>query len=124
MIKSWHMRHFELLGYALVLCGVSVPFFAEHLFGTVALSAFTFVLPLGGGAVLLVLNRRSREDENAGGVATLFGNTPMLENSTASSQSGFAFQYASPASSLAEPITSGRVAPEAEFAELVIEYSH
>ena len=123
MLKSWHMRHFELVGYGLVLCGVSVPFFAEHLFGTVALSACTFVLLAGGGAVLLVLNRR-KEQENGAGVATLFGNTPVFDTATAGSQAGFALQYAAPTTSLAEPIASGRIAPEPGFAEIVIEYSH
>jgi hypothetical protein len=115
------MRHFELLGYGLVLCGVSVPFLAEHLFGTVALSACTFVLLAGGGAVLLVLNRRSRGEDNGGGVATLFGGSPVFD--AADSQSGFALQYAAP-TSLAEPIASGRAVAETNFADIVIEYSH
>jgi len=118
------MRHFELVGYGLVLCGVSVPFFAEHLFGTAALSACTFVLLAGGGTVLLVLSRSSRYQENGSGVATLFVNAPVFDTDTADSQPGFALQDAAAAPSLADPITSGRIAPEAEVAELVIEYSH
>ena len=116
------MRHFELLGYGLVLCGVSVPFLAEHLFGTVALSACTFVLLAGGGALLLVLNRRSRDQENGGGVATLFGGSPIFD--TADSQSGFALQYAAAPTTLAESIASGRTVPGTDVADIVIEYSH
>jgi hypothetical protein len=124
MIKSWHMRHFELLGYVLVVGGVLVPFFGEHLFGTVALSACTFVLLAGGGAVLLVLNRRSREAENGAGVATLFGNAPVLDVSPAGPQHSFQLQYSAPSSLRVEPLASPRIIPEAEVADLAIEYSH
>jgi hypothetical protein len=117
------MRHFELLGYILVVSGVLVPFVAEHLFGTVALSACTFMLLAGGGAMLLVLNRRSKEQDNGAGLATLFGNTPVLEAGPTSSEHGFGVQYASPASSVV-PIASGNIVSEAESAELAIEYSH
>ncbi len=124
MLKFWHMRHFELLGYILVVGGALVPFFAEHLFGTVALSACTFVLLAGGGAVLLVLNRNSREQENGAGVATLFGNTPVPETSAAGSQPAFELQYAASSPSTGEPLALARVVPEAEVADLTIEYSH
>ena len=123
MLKSWHMRHFELLGYGLVLCGVSVPFFAEHLFGTFALSACTFVLLAGGGAVLLLLNRRSRDQDNGAGVATLFGNAPVFEPSTTSTHT-FELQYAAPAPSFDEPAATRAIVPETDAADLVIEYSH
>ena len=121
MLKSWHMRHFELLGYVFLVSGALVPFFAEHLFGTVALSACTFVLLAGGGAVLLVLNRR-REDN--GDVATLFGNTPVLDVASPGSQEDFELPYAVPASSMGQSVGLSRITPATEPADLVIEYSH
>jgi hypothetical protein len=115
------MQEVIAVAYILFLRGVTVPFVADHLFGTAAVSAFTFVLLAAGGALLIVRSRRSGTQENEGGVATLFGNSGILNISTAGAQHGFELHYSSGSVDSAPAPKTGT---PAEFADLTIEYSH